>query len=49
MNLVNTKHRKHHRPSSDGPIVIHQYLMSKQTQLSELIQMNLPSLSALNS
>ena len=39
VDFVNTKYRKHHRPSSDEIIVIHQSLMSQQTQLSELIEM----------
>ena len=39
VDLVNTKYRKHHRPSSDEIVVIHQSPMSQQTQLSELIEM----------
>ena len=39
VDFVNTKYRKHHRPSSDVFIVIHQTSMSQQTQFSELIEM----------
>ena len=39
VDLVNTKYRKHHRPSSDEIVVINQSPMSQQTQLSELIEM----------
>ena len=38
-DLVNTKYRKHHHPSSDEIVVNHQSPMSQQTQLSELIEM----------
>ena len=43
VDFVNTKYRKHHRPSSDEIIVIHQTPMFQQTQLSELIKMYLPN------
>ena len=36
VDFVNTKYRKHHRPSSDTFIVIHQTSISQQAQLSEL-------------
>ena len=39
VDLVNTKYRKHHRPSSDEIVVNHQSPMSQQPQLSELIEM----------
>ena len=39
VDFVNKKYRKHHRSSSDEIVVIHQSSMSKQTQLSELIEM----------
>ena len=39
VDLVNTKYRKHHRPSSDEFIVIHQSEPIERRRLSELIEM----------
>ena len=40
VDFVNTKYRKHHRPSSDEFIVIHQSEPIERRRLSELIKMD---------
>ena len=40
MDFVNTKYRKHHRPSSDEIVVIHQSEPIEQRRLSELREMD---------